>query len=171
MSTAVRIPELETIHPPYRKARDAAEKSARKLAELVAEANETNPTGYGYLPSGMATKAQMLQKDAAGAEIDVKLEGQRAASLSKAKVEADPAYRLVLADAVAALVARVAPLLAYEAVVHDAGLKAITLTPLPASAVAEMRELRAWIATLLRMGLIDLAAIPPALRPLVEAVP
>jgi hypothetical protein len=167
----VRIPILETIHPPYRKAREQAEKSARNLADLIREANEANPTGYGQYPGGMATKAQVLQKEAAGAELDVKLEGQQAASLAKAGIEADPAYRQVVADAVAALVGRMGPLLAYEAVHHDAAAKAITLTPLPASVVAELRELRAWIATLLRMGLLDSDKVSPTLRPLVKAVP
>jgi len=170
-ATAVKIPDPREVHKPLAEATKKAQRAQKALADLVREANEANPTGYGQYPGGMATKVQVLQKEAAGAELDVKLEGQQAASLAKAAIEADPAYRQVVADAVAALVARVAPLLAYEQAHHDAGLKAITLTPLPASVVAELRELRAWIALLQRTGLIDIDKVSPTLRPLVEAVP
>lgn len=165
----VRIPALETLNPQLGKAREAARKATKRLAEHVAEAEIQNRGGYGYLAGGMVAKNQELQSDVRAAEFDARMAEQIAVAKAKAVVLASPEFKQLLTATIGALSERLAPFLRYEAVRNEAAGQLITLAGLPAYIAAEVRELKLWLNQLLKLGLVNRADLPPELRGMLPA--
>jgi hypothetical protein len=101
---------------------------------------------------------------AEGAFVGAKATARQAAT---ERLLADPAYLATVNKAVEALDERLSPWLSLNQIVVEAGAAGVILPVMPPSIVAEIKESASWIRLLLRKGVIDVAALPPALKALI----
>ncbi len=174
MSTATpvkaRIPDPATIHRPYGEAVKKSLRAARRLADLVAEGEVANRSGYGSLPSGMLAEIQSRQNDARGAELDVAAEGRTAASMAHAQLVGDPQFLGLVAATLAGMAGQIRPQLEYEAFRQAAGRAGIVIIGLPDYAAEQVRQLVRYVRDLKARSLITDAEVPPVLAALIPAV-
>lgn len=161
----ITIPDLKTVHKPYREA--IGRRTKLQQEEIDLRRRYDKETHEGTTPNndpGLVKRANAVSMLLPGAEADANAEKHEARSIALALLTADPAFRKLFAATAQAMAERLAPLAAYESVRAQAGSAGVFTVPLPPVAAEELREFTAWLRDYRVAPLIDVAALPASVR-------